>query len=82
MSDVKLTYETCVYLEQLEALIAEIHGVVQKHVGEIGDIRVRTALAAAALASVAQNMDDLHLDEKYRVNGVSGLMREVVTKWN
>ena len=82
MSDVKLTYETCVYLEQLEALISEIEGVVQKHVGDIGDVRVRTALAAAALVSVAQNRDSLHLDEKFRVNGVSGLMRNIVTKWN
>jgi len=81
VSDVKLTYETCVYLEQLEALIAEIEGVVNKHVGDIGDIRVRTALAAAALVSVAQNTDCLQLSEKFRVNGVSGLMREIVTKW-
>ena len=79
---VKLSYETCVYLEQLEALIAEVEGVVQKHVGDIGDTRVRTALAAAALVSVAQNTDGLHLSEKFRVNGVSGLMREIVTKWN
>lgn len=82
MSDVKLSYETCVYLEQLEALIAEINGVVEKHVGDIGDERVKAALAAAALVSVAQNRDGLHLDEKYRVNGVSGLMRTIVTKWN
>jgi hypothetical protein len=82
VSEVKLTYETCVYLEQLGALIAEIEGIVQKHVGDIGDVRVRTALAAAALVSVAQNADRLHLDEKFRVNGVSGLMRNIVTKWN
>lgn len=81
MSDVKLTYETCVYLEQLEDLIGAIEAVVRKHVGEIADDRVRNALAAAALVSVAQNADCLQLSEKFRVNGVSGLMREIVTKW-
>jgi hypothetical protein len=81
VSDVKLTYETCVYLEQLEALIADINAVVQKHVGDISDTRVRHSMAAAALVSCAQAFDDLKPEELYRVNGASGLMRGIVTKW-
>lgn len=77
----KLNYETCVYLEQLEALIADIEGVVGRHVGDIADDRVRNALAAAALVSVAQNMDRLQAPEIFRVNGVSGLMHSIVAKW-
>lgn len=82
MSEIKLTYETCVYLEQLDALIADIHDVVRKHVGDIADDRVRTALTSAALVSVAQQIDSPPNGELFRVSGVSGLMRNIVTKWN
>lgn len=79
---VKFTYETCVYMEQVEALTNDILAVLQKHVGDIKDDRVRNAMAAAALITAAQTVDALEMPEKYRVNGVSGLMREMVVKWN
>lgn len=81
MSDVKLTYETCVYMEQVEDLTNDILAVLQKHIGTIGDDRVRNAMGAAALITAAQTVDQLQMPEKYRVNGVSGLMREMVMKW-
>jgi hypothetical protein len=64
VSDVKLTYETCVYLEQLEALIADINAVVQRHVGDVRDTRVRNSLAGAALVSCAQEFDNLGSQEQ------------------
>lgn len=79
---VKFTYETCVYMEQVEALTNEILAVMHRHVGDIEDDRVRNAMAAAALITAAQTVDALKMPEKYRVNGVSGLMREMVVKWN
>lgn len=81
MTDIQLTYETCVYMDQVEALTNEILAVVQRHVGDIGDDRVRNAMAAAALITAAQTIDVLPISQKFRVNGVSGLMREMVVKW-
>lgn len=73
-------YEVAVYLDDAADLATELLAVIAHRTPEITDARVRSALIAAALGTVAQMVDQVE-DGRFKEGGATQLLQAVVARW-
>jgi hypothetical protein len=74
-------YETAVYVEDVEALTAELLDVIGKHTEHIPEEHVRNAIVSASLITTAQTLDGLPMPVLWKRGGITGMIRHMAAKW-
>lgn len=75
------SYETAVYVEDVEALTNELLAVVAKHTDHIPAGHIRDAIIGASLVTAAQKLDGLLMPTLWKRGGITGMIRHVAAKW-
>jgi hypothetical protein len=76
-----VSYETAVYVEDVDALTAELVAVINKGTEHITDERIRNAVIGAALVTAAQVIDGIDMPQTCKLCVVTGPIRRIVSKW-
>ena len=74
-------YETAVYVEDVEALTAEIVALIRARTEHIPAGHVRDAIIGASLITAAQELDGLSLPHTWKRGGITGMVRHIADKW-
>jgi hypothetical protein len=74
-------YETAVYVEDVQALTAEILATVGKATEHMPNDHIRNAIIGASLITAAQAIDGLPTPILWKRGGITGMIRHVAAKW-
>jgi hypothetical protein len=76
-----ISYETAVYVEDVEALTAEIVAAINQRTEHIPEGHVRDAIVGASLITAAQELDGLSVPVLWKRGGITGMVRHIADKW-
>ena len=74
-------YETAVYVEDAQALTAEILAAIGKATEHMPNDHIRNAVIGASLITAAQSLDGLPLPILWKRGGITGMIRHMAAKW-
>jgi hypothetical protein len=75
------SYETAVYVEDVQALTDELLAVAAKHIENMPEGHIRDAIVGASLITVAQTLDGLKMPTLWKRGGITGMIRHMTAKW-
>ena len=76
-----LSYETAVYVDDVQVLTNEILAAIGKATDHMPDDHIRKAVIGASLISVAQTLDELPMPTLWKRGGITGMIRHIAAKW-
>jgi hypothetical protein len=74
-------YETAVYVEDVQALTAEILAAIGKATEHLSNDHIRNAVIGASLITAAQTLDELPTPVLWKLGGITGMIRHMTAKW-
>jgi hypothetical protein len=74
-------YETAVYVEDVQALTAEILEAIGKATEHMPNDHIRKAVIGASLITAAQALDGLPMSILWKRGGITGMIRHIAAKW-
>ncbi|CCE05780.1 hypothetical protein BRAS3843_1480011 [Bradyrhizobium sp. STM 3843] len=75
------SYETAVYVEDVQVLTNELLSVIDEQTGHIPAGHIRDAIIGASLITAAQTLDELPSSVFWKRGGITGMIRHMAAKW-
>jgi hypothetical protein len=76
-----VSYETAVYVEDVQALTDEIVALIRARTEHIPAGHLRDAIVGASLITAAQELDGLSMPVLWKRGGITGMIRHMAAKW-
>jgi hypothetical protein len=76
-----VSYETAVYVEDVQALTDEIVALIRARTEHIPAGHLRDAIVGASLITAAQELDGLSMPVLWKRGGIRGMIRHMAAKW-
>jgi len=76
-----VSYETAVYVEDVQLLTDEIVALIRARTEHIPAGHIRDAIVGAALITAAQELDGVAMPVLWKRGGITGMIRHIADKW-